>query len=114
MAVVVPALDVPVTTQLKFQQSLLYVFVKVPQIQLCTETGTHSARCEEIVEFHRAVLGMVVDAPGLVVQTVQKTELVPQLQFIDVGSRSSESGFRPFLRAFFRLRPFGRRVRTFW
>ena len=42
MAVVVPAVDVPVTTQLKFQQSLQYVFVKVPQIQFIVRLRTLS------------------------------------------------------------------------
>ena len=61
------------------------------------------------------------------VRTVQKTVLVPQVQFIDVGSsrcelqpkfqrfstRKSEVAFCPFLRAFFGLRPLGRRVLAF-
>ena len=37
---------------------------------MCTETGTHSASCAEIVEFHRAVLGTVVDAPVVVLRQV--------------------------------------------
>ena len=42
VAVVVPAVDVLVTTQLKFQQSLQYVFVKVPQIQFIVRLCEHS------------------------------------------------------------------------
>ena len=76
VAVVVPAVDVPVTMQLKFQQYLQYVFVKVPQIQFIVSLCEHSvlhrdcACCAEIVEFHRAVLGTVVDAPVAVLRQV--------------------------------------------
>ena len=42
VAVVVPAVDVPVTMQLKFQQYLQYVFVKVPQIQFIVRLCEHS------------------------------------------------------------------------
>ena len=64
MAVVVPAVDVPVTMQLKFQQSLQYVFVKVPQIQFIVRLCEHSV-------LHRDK-----------VQTVQNCG-VPQLQCSD-------------------------------
>ena len=94
--------DVPVLMQLLFLQSMEHVIMKVPQIQFIVRRCEYSVvpqrrvstvqAVQKIVEFHRAVLGTVVDAPVvgydrcLAVQTMQRTVLVPQLQFIDVGS----------------------------
>ena len=78
--------------QLKFQQSLQYVFVKVPQIQfivsLCEHSvlhrdGVHSANCAEDRRFHGAVLDGRRHArccanDRVMVQTVQNCG-VPQL-----------------------------------
>ena len=78
VAVVVPAVDVPVTMQLKFQQSLQYVFVN--QIQFIVRLCEHSVLqrdgysqcklCRNRRIPHRAVLGTVVDAPVVVLRQV--------------------------------------------
>ena len=80
MAVVVPAVDVPVTMQLKFQQYMQYVFVKVPPIQFIVRLCEHSVLhrdgysqcmlCRNRRIPHRAVLGTVVDAPVVVLRQV--------------------------------------------
>ena len=102
-------MDVPAIKQLKYQQSF-FEFLDVPQIQhrdryaqckLCRKPAFHSAvlgsslrdcaeNCGGSAVAVGAVLGTVLTCPllyynrCLVVQTVQKTLEVPQLQFIDV------------------------------
>ena len=60
--------DVPVIISDKFQQSIVYEDVEVPQIQFI----------DRVVDFS-VVLQRRVPA----VQTVQKTGEIPQLQFLD-------------------------------
>ena len=88
--------------QLLFLQSMEYLIMKVPQIQFIVRRCEHSAvpqrrvstvqAVQKIVEFRRAVLGTVVDAPVValrqlpMVWAVQKTVELLQLQLIDVLS----------------------------
>ena len=60
--------DVPVLMQLLFQQSLQYVFVKVPRIQFIVRL------CEHAVVPHRRVP---------TVKAVQKIVEIPQVQFLE-------------------------------
>ena len=68
VAVVVPAVDVPVTTQRKFQESLQYVSVKVPQIQFIVRLCEHS----------------VAHRDGYSQCKLCRNRRIPQVQFLDV------------------------------
>ena len=125
--------DAPVIMQLEFQQSK-FEKVKLPQVQFldrALDIPVFPQRGVQLVQktgdSPDAVLEEVVDTPvdvsttGAMVQTVQKTVWrlcrVPQTSSSTWCGRS-EDDFLSFLRTFFALRPFGRRVpvfvRSFW
>ena len=95
----VAVVDLPLITQLEFQQSFLFMILKVPQIQFIDRMvvnpvatqrmGTHSANCQ-IPQVRSS--GLVVHVPVNTQrqapavhcrhgQTVQKTVEVSQVQF---------------------------------
>ena len=118
-------MDVPVIMQLKLQQSLRFDNVEMPQIQLSTDCS-----CFQLCHRDKYALCKRCRKPRIpecsswnarrrqaleIVQTMQKT-VVPQVQFIDVGSSrcehaakvpavfsaKSEVQFLPFFKCVFR------------
>ena len=126
-------MDVLVNKQLKLQMSSPIDSgrqLRVRSSTVCwtscfaTETGTHCANRAADWRFHSAVLCWLLPRPllcndrCLVDARVNMLDKFQQFSAREgAQTKGSEEGSLPFLRAFFALRPFGRRgplVRTFW